>query len=200
MSDQKNDAPFRVLGEKLRLIRQKLRESVADAAGAVEIDEQALQKIEQGTERPSEDILMLLINHFGMRDDDADRLWHLAGYDQPHSHDDDHDSHDHSQQNRAMVMIMAVDPRVIYTDGVHITANSSGVVLSFTQGAGTPHALTTSRVGMSREQALRLARMLQQTLEQSKPRQLPAPQKPTDIARENLPDKPSDAKTDSPKS
>src|SRR6185369_17990187 len=87
MSEDGNQLPFNTLGDKLKTIRQKLHESVAEVSGAVEIDEQSLQRIEQGTERPTEDILMLLINHFGMQDDDAASLWQLAGYDQPHDHD-----------------------------------------------------------------------------------------------------------------
>lgn len=172
MSENRQDTPFRVLGEKLKTIRQKLHESVAEVSGAVEIDEQDLLDIEQGTERPSEDILLLLINHFGMQDDDAANLWQLAGYDQP----EDDTPHTHGDsQNRTMVMIMAVDPRVIYSDGVQVNANNAGVILNFIQGSGTPHALTTSRIGMSRDQAQALIQTIGQALEGSKPKQLPAP-------------------------
>jgi len=72
-----------------------------------------------------------------------------------------------------MVMIMAVDPRIIYSDGVQINANQNGVVLNFSQGSGTPQAMTTARIGMSREQAYAMLRVLNQALEGSRPRQLP---------------------------
>jgi transcriptional regulator with XRE-family HTH domain len=174
MSDPQQQ-PFKTLGDKLKTIRQKLHESVAEVSGAVEIDEQSLQRIEQGQERPSEDILLLLINHFGMRDDDAASLWQLAGYDQPsYDREDSHSGSHGDSQNRTMVMIMAVDPRVIYSDGVQVTANSNGVIMGFSQGAGTPQAITTAKIGMSREQAYALLRVLQQTLEASQPRQLPS--------------------------
>src|SRR5688572_11254275 len=133
MSQEHQEQPFKNLGEKLKTIRQKLHESVAEVSGAVEIDEQSLLKIEQGKERPSEDILMLLINHFGMQDDDAAKLWQLAGYDDPNDQDRDHQGGHHENQNRTMVMIMAVDPRVIYSDGAQVTANSNGVILGFSQ-------------------------------------------------------------------
>jgi len=170
MNDHAKELPFKPLGERLKIIRQKLHESIAEVSGAVEIEEQKLQDIEQGQERPSEDILMLLINHFGVQDDDAANLWRLAGYDQPHDHSNDAEV----QNGRTMVMIMAVDPRIIYSDGVQVTANASGVVMNFMQGMGTPQTMTTSRVGMSREQAVGLISTLQQALEQSSPRQLPA--------------------------
>src|SRR3954469_20349750 len=102
MSEDAQKIPFKTLGEKLKIIRQKLHESVAEVSGAVEIEEQVLSRIEQGHERPSEDILLLLINHFGMQDDDAAKLWQLAGYDQPHDHDH---SPATGEQNRTMVMI-----------------------------------------------------------------------------------------------
>ncbi|HSW99116.1 MAG TPA: helix-turn-helix transcriptional regulator [Candidatus Saccharimonadales bacterium] len=170
MSDDAQKIPFKTLGEKLKTIRQKLHESVAEVSGAVEIEEQQLSKIEQGHERPSEDILLLLINHFGMQDDDAAKLWQLAGYDQPHDHDHGPAP---NEANRTMVMIMAVDPRVIYSDGAQVTANNVGVVLNFSQNNGGQQPLTTARIGMSREQAYSLLKTLEHTLEQSKPRQLP---------------------------
>jgi transcriptional regulator with XRE-family HTH domain len=172
MSEEAKELPFKNLGDRLKVIRQKLHESVAEVSGAVEIEEQRLQRIEQGKERPTEDILMLLINHFGMQDDDAAKLWQLAGYDQPHNHDNDQPADAHNN-GRTMVMIMAVDPRILYSDGVQVTANSSGVVLNFSQAAGTPQALTTARIGMSREQAAGLVRTLQQAMNQSAPKQLP---------------------------
>lgn len=176
MSEERQELPFKVLGERLKTIRQKHHESVSEVSGAVEIDEQMLQRIEQGQELPSEDILLLLINHFGMHDDDAAGLWELAGYDEPCDHDHDHDHHmgPGEGQTRTMLMIMAVDPRVIYSDGVQISANGSGVICNFAQGVGTPHALTAARVGMSREQAYGLLDALHQALESSTPRQLPA--------------------------
>jgi transcriptional regulator with XRE-family HTH domain len=170
MTENSQELPFKSLGERLKTIRQKLHESVAEVSGAVEIEEQKLQDIEIGQERPSEDILMLLINHFGIQDDDAANLWRLAGYDQPSDQSDGSDI----QSGRTMVMIMAVDPRIIYSDGVQVTANGSGVVMNFMQGVGTPQAMTTSKIGMSREQAVSLISTLQHVLEQSSPRQLPA--------------------------
>jgi len=186
MSQEQAEQPYKVLGDKLRVIRQKLHESVAEVSGAVEIDEQALVKIEQGTVRPDEDILMLLINHFGIQDDDAANLWELAGYDLEHDpdcdgncRDDRHHGDDrrnrNESQNRTMVMVMVVDPRVIYSDGAQVTANQNGVIIGFTQGAGTKNALTTAKLGMSREQAYKLLHTLHRTLEASKSKQLPAP-------------------------
>jgi transcriptional regulator with XRE-family HTH domain len=169
MSEQKSQLPFKKLGERLKNIRQRLHESVAEVSGAVEIDELVLQRIEQGVERPSEDILMLLISHFGMHDDEAAGLWQLAGYDQPreHRHNDATDDN-----GKATILVMAVDPRVIYSDGVSVSANKNGVVISFAQTNGTPNPLVTAKIGMSREQAEHVIGALQSALESSTPRQL----------------------------
>ena len=175
MSEAHQEQPFKSLGDKLKTIRQKLHESVAEVSGAVEIDEQSLQRIEQGKERPTEDILMLLINHFGMQDDDAADLWQLAGYEDPSDEGHNHAPSQQDGQNRTMVMIMAVDPRVIYSDGAQVTANANGVILGFSQGVGTPGAITTAKVGMSREQAYALLNTLQKTLQASEPKKLPDP-------------------------
>lgn len=172
MSEKQQEKPYKQLGDRLKTIRQKLHESVTEVSGAVEIDEQALQRIEQGQIRPSEDILMLLISHFGMQDDEAAGLWQLAGYDQPKNHDHDNDE---ISNGKATILVMAVDPRVIYSDGVQVTANNNGVVMSFSQATGTQNPLTTAKIGMSREQAQAVIRTVQEALNRSEPRQLPSP-------------------------
>lgn len=167
MSEKKQEQPFKKLGDRLKTIRQKLHESVSEVSGAVEIDELKLQRIEQGVERPSEDILMLLISHFGMHDDEAAGLWQLAGYDQPR-----HDDHHSDDNGKATILVMAVDPRVIYSDGVQIDASKNGVVISFSQNNGSQGTLTTAKIGMSREQASSVIQALQHALEGSQPKRL----------------------------
>lgn len=173
MSEEPKHLPFKSLGERLKSIRQKLQESVAEVSGAVEIDESVLERIELGSERPSEDILLLLISHFGMQDDEAASLWQLAGYDPPRPQQDADRHSDDLHNDRNLVLVMAVDPRIMYSDGVQVHATQNGVVVHFSQGAGTPKPLTTARVGMSREQAMNVLRALQDTLERTKPRLLP---------------------------
>lgn len=200
MSQEQHELPYKILGEKLKALRQNMHETVAEVSGAVEIDEQELLKIEQGAQRPDEDVLMLLINHFGMRDDDAANLWELAGYELEHDPDcdgncrngqhrrDDDEDYEPRQsrrpeaQTKQILTVMLLDPRVIYSDGAQVTANSNGVIIGFSQGSGTPHALTTAKIGMSREQAYRLLHTLHRTLTASEPKQLPSPKDKKDDA------------------
>lgn len=165
--------PFALLGERLRDLRKQSKESVAEAAGAVEIGEEDLRRIEQGVERPSEEILMLLISHFGMKEDDAVRLWELAGYDAS-----DDESRETPIGSKTITMAIAIDPRVMYSDSVHVAGNKHGVVLSFMQpGGGELPQMPISRIGMSHSQAKKLTELLQNTLalleQHNQPKRLP---------------------------
>lgn len=166
MSDKQAPHPYAPLGSRLRQLREQHRESVAEVSGAVEIDETQLTIIEQGKDRPSEDILMLLISHFGIGDESADELWELAGYEAKHDHDDHkHEGHDHDDLKRTAAMMIMLDPRVMYSDSVEVISNRQGVIINFSQTAG-PNSppLTISRVGMGYEQAKAVMGILHQIL------------------------------------
>src|SRR3982751_3098352 len=75
-----NKSPYRPLGRQLKELRTRANESLAEASGAVEIDAKELASFELGRLRPAEDVLLLLISHFGAKDDEAVKLWEMAGY------------------------------------------------------------------------------------------------------------------------
>lgn len=167
---EKTSYPYKSLGRKLKLIRQKLNESIEEVSGAVEIDQDLLECIEKGIKRPDEDILLLLINHFGMKDNEADALWKLANYERPVKLEKDFVD---DPLDRNMVLVMALDPRVIYSDSLSISANKSGVVLNFSQTADGKRPMIASRIGMSYEQAKNVLYTLQQVVHTQATRQLP---------------------------
>lgn len=176
MSEKVNkEFPYKTLGSLLRRIREKKQESLAEVSGAVEIDAEQLTNIETGRQRPSEDILSLLISYFSIADQDADKLWDLAGYDRTRfAGDAAVDGGQHQQ-----VMVMPMDARVIYTDMVHVAANKYGVIMNFMQNMGlNGKPLAVARLGMSQEHALRLLELLQKALLPSEPKLLPAPKDP----------------------
>src|SRR5665811_1650474 len=80
MSKPQPEGTFRQLGKTLKDLRDRANETLAEASGAVEIDVKQLVGFELGHNRPTEDVLLLLISHFGVRDDEAVKLWELAGY------------------------------------------------------------------------------------------------------------------------
>lgn len=166
------DYPYQDLGNTLKRLRQRLQETVAEVSGAVEIETHHLQAIEQGKERPAEEILLLLISHFAVKEDEASKLWDLAGYDKsalPNEWMRDGDV------TKPPVYVMPMDVRIAYTDMAHVMANNYGVVVNFMQGAGPNNQpMIVSRVGMSKEHAQSLVDLLQKTLQRLEPKQLPA--------------------------
>lgn len=163
MSDQKPDArePYKVLGTHLKYVREQKNETLAEASGAVEIDPETLARIESGDERPSEDILMLLINHFDVQDQEAVQLWESAGYD---SNDNRRRSAQEAAEKAALV-VLAMDNRTVYSDGLAVDANQAGLVLNFTQGdASRGQQTQVSKIGMSYSQAEQVVRTLQHAI------------------------------------
>ena len=174
MSMQSEATPFARLGNKLKTARQSIKESLAEVAGAVEIGEDDYRSIERGVSRPTEEILMLLIQHFAMQDEEAVQLWELAGY------DSDHESDSAGAIAKTIVMAISLDPRVVYSDQVQINGNKHGLVLNFMQPGGGPiPTLPVARVGISREQGWSMLRVLHDTLTQldqlDEPKKLPPP-------------------------
>ncbi len=173
MSEKYSEFPYRSLGIRLKKARQKLQETLAEVSGAVEIDLDTLKDIEYGALRPSEDVLLLLANHFDLSDEATTKLWELAGYDKAEVGSTDSDTPN-------TVFVMPFDVRVVYADMAHVTANEFGVVVNFLQSGGAnSQPMAISRVGMSREHAKSVIRLMQEALDQSAqpktPRALEAP-------------------------
>lgn len=163
----KSEIPYQALGGSLKQMRIRLQETLAEVSGAVEIDIETLNKIEQGFQRPAEEILLLLITHFSIKEDEATRLWELAGYSQDHLPINNMINDDHGQPKPA-VLVMPNDARIVYTDMVHVMVNNYGVVMNFMQGAGPGNQpLAVARIGMSKEHARSVLEVIQQTLEQA---------------------------------
>ena len=190
MQDSKHTPqPFKTLGLHLRFLREQSSESLAEVSGAVEINEDILERIEEGFERPSEEILMLLISHFNMQDTEAVQLWELAGYDRRTNPDlGTGGLHDEMHSGRPIVMLLAMDVRTQYTDGVEVAQNQAGVVMTFTQAGGNGQPQPVAKVGMSIEQAEAVSAALQQTLLRARyrrPQGLPAPRSRPDARKDS---------------
>lgn len=150
---------------------------MAEVSGAVEIDIDTLARIEQGVIRPAEDILLLLISHFGISENEANKLWELAGYNrqkegQQQAGDDD------GGQSRSFVMLMPIETRIVYTDSLQVHVSGDAVVLNFMQNdILTNQSVPIARVGMSKQNAKGMLELLKKTLNQQA---LPAPEKQND--------------------
>lgn len=174
----KQEAPFSSLGKHLKYVREQAQQSLAEVSGAVEIDEHHLERIEAGLERPPEDVLLLLISHFGVKDREAVQLWESAEYDSDMP--DEIKLSDLIQSDgKPAVMLLAMDMRAVYSDGLDINVNPAGLTLSFTQ-SHTKDSWPVARVGMSLQQAQAVVEALQRAImhaeHNNSPKLLPPPE------------------------
>jgi hypothetical protein len=170
------DKPFVTLGKHLQSVREQASRSLAEVSGAVEIDEKQLKLIEAGQKRPEEDVMLLLISYFNVADQEALHLWELARYDTKLSdHLELSESTDGDKtaiselMTKPMVMLLTMDVRTMYSDGVEITCNEAGVTLNFTQitnqvKGNRPNNLSIAKVGMSYNQAEKVFKTLELAL------------------------------------
>jgi hypothetical protein len=162
MGEIESQSPYRSLGRQLKQLRSRVNESLAEASGAVEIDAKELASFELGKLRPTEDVLLLLISHFGAKDDEAVKLWEMAGYGldkAPAAH----------MANEELRLQPANENRVLFTDIVDIVVNKYGVIMNFMQTGPADSGQPVARVGMSREHAKSILRILQNTLDKTEP-------------------------------
>lgn len=156
-------APFVSLGKHLKYVRENSKQSLAEVSGAVEIDEKSLERIEAGVERPAEEILLLLISHFEVKDQEALNLWTLADYNSEFP-DQMHPEVDIIASGAKVVMLIAVDTRTMYSDGLEVSSSDAGLTLQFTQSSGKSQPNPVSRIGMSYDQAEKVLKQLEQAL------------------------------------
>lgn len=166
MSEQ--EKRFVNLGNHLKYVRQQANKSLAEVSGAVEIDEDYLARIEDGIERPEEEVLMLLISHFGLKDREAVQLWESAEYDSELPDEIRPEIEMNQIASKSMVMLLALDTRTVYSDGAEVMVNPAGVTINFTQTTPGNSLNTVARVGMSHAQAEAVIKSMQSALLHSK--------------------------------
>ncbi|HSX17803.1 MAG TPA: helix-turn-helix domain-containing protein [Candidatus Saccharimonadales bacterium] len=164
MDRRQSRGSFRTLGRRLKELRTQANETLAEASGAVEIDIRELASFELGQSRPTEEILLLLISHFGAKDDEAVKLWELAGY----ATDKIPVAHLGNNEQALQATAPQIEKPIVFTDIVDVVVNNYGVVMNFMQGSGPgTQPSPVARVGMSREHAKSVLQILQITLAQT---------------------------------
>jgi transcriptional regulator with XRE-family HTH domain len=161
---------YKAFGLRLKRIRESAKETILDLSGAVEVEPQTISRIESGEMQPSEDLVLLLINHFELKEKEADSFWNLAGYEPPHNEENE----EPAQTERHTLVVALPEGRIVYTDTAQVVSNQYGVTINFMQNTGgNGQPVTVSRVGMSHQHAQSVLQLLQDTLAASKPKQLP---------------------------
>lgn len=166
MNEKSSHAPYRMLGSRLKQMRELAKETLADTSGAVEIDVKQLASYELGQARPAEDVLMLLISHFNAKEDEAYKLWELAGY--APNRVPNVIGINEELINEIAIPLLNPTPKILFTDTVDVIVNNYGVVMNFMQNSGSAgQSVSIAKVGMSREHAKSVLQILQATLAQT---------------------------------
>lgn len=162
-------AEFEELGVAIKAFRVAANESLDDVSGAVEISSESLHKIEKGEEQPPLDILELIISHFSLREQEASRLWNLAGYSNDNIPSKSAPVNDTTiRGTKRQSGIGQSEDQALYTDMVHVVSNKYGLIINFIQGLnaeGQPNVV--SKVGMSRAHAESIVEVLKKSLEKN---------------------------------
>jgi hypothetical protein len=102
------------------------------------------------------------MNHFGIKHDEAIKIWKLAGYStNVESVEQDENS------NQPTIVVIPIDNKIIYSDLLQVSANNYGIVLNFMQTNQAKNKMPqfVSRVGISKEHAKDIIKMLTQVLD-----------------------------------
>lgn len=166
---------FEILGKKLKEYRTSRNESITEVAAALKRDRTHLSKIENGHEKPSIQILNLLIDHFSLTKAESIQLFYLAGYNgrglvqvsdkniiELPSRKEDRTMENQEEKNMIKVNIPN-NASVLYSDSVFVTTSSYGIVFDFAQVVGLEQNVV-SRIGMSKEHAVALLNVLKEKL------------------------------------
>ena len=160
MNTNDKSGKYEAFGARLRFLREQWQQSLKDVCSTLEIDEKTLRDYESGSKLPTPEVLDMFISHFLLTEDQAQDLRELV--------EDQRDEADavglDDLLSKQLVMFMPIDTKIVYTDSMQATVNDNGVVLQFMQQAGNGQALPVSRVGMSRQHAERVIKVLQETL------------------------------------
>lgn len=173
---------YEQLGQTLQTLRKDQGTTLAQVANSVGIDNTHLSKLENGHERPSEEVFLKLIGHFSISRDQAVKLWHQAGYadaglvlNEKGERSSEtmgkvEDNTPKQVDNIAGAVNMNVNINrekvpILFADAVYVLSNETGLVLDFAQGIGpTPQQHVVCSVGMSKEQAKRVIQAMKDNL------------------------------------
>lgn len=190
-SSNRPSAPYKVLGSQLKKRRLESNQTIPEVCGSVEIEESHLKSIEAGYERPAEDVLELLINHYKLGDSDAIKLWSLAGYDTEEFDYSPNLDGDPAAFPKNIIMLLSMETKTMYTDSLDIHYDNNGLLLNFKQSLGQNQPMSIAKLGMSYEQAEKVHETLSKVLLRAKylkgPKALPSrSRKNSNTKKENL--------------
>ena len=160
-SDNNPINPYKSLGNKIKKSRILNNMELIEVSEAIEIEVNILKKIESGMLRPDEDILELLITYLNIEDNEADKLWELAGYE---SESVEEPKEINLTKGIVMMLSPLVNDKASYSDFLDVHYDKSGIVLHFKQVSGQKKPVDVAKVGVSYSQAQEIIRTIQRVL------------------------------------
>lgn len=173
-----NDNQFKVLGQKIRSRRLGLKQSLSEVSGSIEIDEKELLKIETGVQKPSQEVLELLIEHFKITELEANDLFELAGYGADNIFPTNLMEFLQSLGSKTVIMLSPIEQRIVLSDSLDVHVDKDNIVFNFKQSLGNDQPASVSRVAMNINQAHQVVDLLSKALIKQKylsgPKSLPS--------------------------
>lgn len=169
--------PFIKLGTTIKEYRVRKGENITQAAKALKLDRTYLSRLENGHLQPTRNLLERICDYYSIPEDTASEVYTLAGY----------AGKDIVMQNKVgegvekrmenqvsgnkdskgIELNVPSNAVVLYTDSAFVTTNEFGICIDFAQrlGSTNKHNVVT-RVGMSKDHAKALIKVLQERLAQ----------------------------------
>lgn len=162
-----NNIPYKAFGDRIKFLREQWQQSLREVSCTLEVDLDTLRSIEEGRLLPDIDVLDMLISHFLLTEDQAEDLRDLADLGQEKITGLSLPAGIEEMLAKQIVMYLPVENKVMYTDAMNANVNAHGVILQFMQQLpNNAQPAVVSRLGMSREHAEKVIKVLTQTLQQ----------------------------------
>lgn len=163
--------PYLELGKRLKKHRIRINETITESAQAVNMDRTNLSKIENGFSRPSLEALNSLMSHYSISGLEAVELSKIAGYEVNITTMLDKKEVVNVEDKQILTRKPGIQielPKslpVLYSDSVFVTASQYGLVFDFAQNSlASNNQAVVARIGMSKEHAQALLKVLGQKL------------------------------------
>lgn len=170
--------PFIKLGSRIKEYRVRKGENITQAAKALRLDRTYLSRLENGHLQPTGHLLERICDYYAISEDKASEIYTLAGYagkDIVMQNKEGGGVEKRMEENqisgnkdsKGIELNVPNNAVVLYTDSAFVTTNEFGICIDFAQrlGSTNKHNVVT-RVGMSKEHARALIKILQERLDQ----------------------------------
>lgn len=168
-------------GHRIRMYRVQKGENITQAAKGLELDRTYLSRLENGHLQPTRKLLEKICEYYLIPEDEASEIYTLAGYagkdivmqnkkGEGVERRMEGNQISESRGAKGIELNVPSNAVVLYTDSAFVTTNEFGICIDFAQrlGSTNKHNVVT-RVGMSKEHARALIKVLQERLKEGGP-------------------------------